>query len=382
MIEGADALDFTRAPAEQLPVSGLVPGESLTLVRNPAWKETLDPLRPALADRIEFFAVPTSAEGVTALLEGRAELFVVTPFGYVPPDAADQIRASGGLARLHVNQSDFISQILINTAQPPFDDLHVRRAANYIVNKARLVELVTMGFPIRPAHHLVPDAMEDNLLVDYRPYASPGDAGDLEAAKREMALSTYDSNGDGLCDAPECVGVTILSRDRPAGIGQSVREDLAQIGIEGTLDIRDTEEFFDIFADPTRHVGVYASLAWAKDVMSPAGFFLGQFYGPESFGDLSGNGALVGATPEDLREWGYGDVEVPNVDQRIEACLPLTGAASFECWAGLDQYMMENVVPSIPFGLGLGTIGASSGVEFVWDQLATAPSYDSIAVNP
>lgn len=105
--------------------------------------------------------------------------------------------------------------------------------------------------------------------------------------------------------------------------------------------------------------------------------------GPESFdGELSCNGALVGATPEDLREWGYGDVEVPNVDQRIEACLPLLGAASFECWAGLDRYMMENVAPSIPFGLGLGTIGASRDVEFVWDQLGAAPPYDDIFQGP
>ena len=56
------------------------------------------------------------------------------------------------------------------------------------------------------------------------------------------------------------------------------------------------------------------------------------------------NTPMVGATPEQLKRWGYAVAEVPNVDARVEACLPLVGAAQFRCWAGLDQYLMENVV--------------------------------------
>ncbi len=41
--------------------------------------------------------------------------------------------------------------------------------------------------------------------------------------------------------------------------------------------------------------------------------------------------------------------EVPNVDDRVEACLPLVGSAQFECVASADQYLMENVVPWVPY---------------------------------
>jgi hypothetical protein len=123
---------------------------------------------------------------------------------------------------------------------------------------------------------------------------------------------------------------------------------------------------------------MYVPLAWAKDALSPANFFVGQFYSPVALAS-EGNGSLVGATPEQLQQWGYDVTQVPNVDAQIETCLPLTGSAQFECWAGLDQHMMENVLPSISFGSGLGAVHASRRVlDFEWDQMIGAPSFDRI----
>jgi peptide/nickel transport system substrate-binding protein len=381
MIEGADALDLALPPADQRALSGLVPGQRLALVRNPSWSADGDPLRAATPDRIEFHVVPTMDDAVTAILAGNADLLLNDSFPNIPADAIDRLTSNPAQARLIVNPSDLITQILMNTAQPPFDDLHVRRAANYAINKARVVELAGGSFMVRPAHHLVPDAMEDNLLSDYRPYDTPGNAGDLQAAKAEMAQSRYDTDRDGVCDASECDEVLVLARAAPfPPIAEAVRDDLAQIGIGLELDARGNEEFFNVFFDPANHYGMFAPLAWAKDSLSPAGFFVGQFYGPAALAG-SGNGHLVGATTAQLSEWGYGDIEVPNVDRRIDDCLALTGSAQFECWAGLDQYMMANVVPSVPFGLGVGVVAASPAVTgFVWDQLAAAPAFDQISL--
>ena len=48
------------------------------------------------------------------------------------------------------------------------------------------------------------NSLENNLLADYDPYQTPNASGDVEKAKEEMALSAYDTDGDGVCDAPEC----------------------------------------------------------------------------------------------------------------------------------------------------------------------------------
>src|SRR5207248_1028196 len=53
MIEGSEKIDFSKPPDQQQPASGLDP---LVLVRNPSWKRSMDDLRPAYPDRIEFTA--------------------------------------------------------------------------------------------------------------------------------------------------------------------------------------------------------------------------------------------------------------------------------------------------------------------------------------
>ena len=53
MIEGAQELDPSLPPDAQRPVTGLVAGESLTLVRNPSWSRQTDELRQAYVDRVE-----------------------------------------------------------------------------------------------------------------------------------------------------------------------------------------------------------------------------------------------------------------------------------------------------------------------------------------
>ena len=58
------------------------------------------------------------------------------------------------------------------------------------------------------------NSLENNLLKDYDPYATPNAAGDIEKAKEEMAQSKYDTNQDGVCDAPACSDVLTMSDRR------------------------------------------------------------------------------------------------------------------------------------------------------------------------
>jgi hypothetical protein len=252
----------------------------------------------------------------------------------------------------------------------------------YVINRARLVELQGGPYAYRVARHLAPEVLLDNLLVDYRPFATPGDAGDLELARAEMRQSAYDTNGDGMCDAPACRGALAVSRSEHAEIGESILADLAPIGIQLTHDVLEGGEVFGALNDPARHVAMFTSLGWAKDYLSASDFFIGRFYGPNALGEGFGNGTLVGATPEQLEAWGYETTEVPNVDDRIEACVPLVGAAQFECWAGFDQYMMESVVAVVPHSAELLTLLASPRVlDYRFDQLLTVPAFDQIRLG-
>jgi len=112
--------------------------------------------------------------------------------------------------RLHVYPQPATSYTSMNLGVPPFDDVQVRKAVNFAYDKAGGRQ--PAGGPLvgTNAGHIFPDALLNNLLVDYDPYASPEDGGDIEAAKGEMSSSKYDTDGDGVCDADECKGVVAL----------------------------------------------------------------------------------------------------------------------------------------------------------------------------
>jgi peptide/nickel transport system substrate-binding protein len=211
MIEGSEALDPSRLPKDQEPVSGFVPSRSLTLVRNPSWEPTSDDLRPAYPDRIEFAFLPWKLILDEATYRHQAQLIRsgaidVDLFAVEAPQLerypAEQVRLDS------TNGTSFIP---MNLAVPPFDDLHVRKAVVIAVDRAAIArEMSDLFGPMEIRWHIAPDAVEGGLLQGRRPGWLSRPRGDLDAARAEMARSRYDRDGDGRCDASVCRGVHAL----------------------------------------------------------------------------------------------------------------------------------------------------------------------------
>jgi peptide/nickel transport system substrate-binding protein len=384
MLEGSEHLDFSRGPADQVPVSGIAPGQTITLVRNPSWDPATDELRTAYADRIAFAIVPTIDEALRTFDAGAADVVwnpSLAPV-YTPEEIGPYLTGQRP-ASVVIDDHDASRGIFLNVALPPFDDVHVRRAANYAVDKARLVELTGGPAAARTAGHLVTDSVLDNLLIDYDPYATPGSRGDIAKAQEEMRLSAHDNDGDGRCDGAPCSAIRAVTRGGPYElIGDAVRDDLAPLGLDVAVDNLDPDGFFESYYDPQARVSMLIGLALTKSFMSASSFFIEQFDGRVSVSPRVTNGTLVGASPELLEAWGYEPRELPSIDDRIDACLPLVGAAQFECWAALDQYVMENVVPVVPYAFdNYPSIMSARVVSYDYDQLWASPAWDRIALG-
>jgi peptide/nickel transport system substrate-binding protein len=386
MIEGSEHLDFSKPPADQEPAAGYIPGRSIVLVRNPSWHPSLDHLRKAYADRIEIRIGGTEEEASNAVVAGGEDTLYETD-----PSAADVSRyqANPSLSdRVFVNPADVLRYLTMNLAVPPFDDINVRKAVNDVINKRRLLELAASThlhlsgpFGGDPAQHLVPDSLEDNLLVDYDPYSGPDHQGDLVKAKSEMRRSPYDTNGDGLCDASACRSVLAVTRnDEPFYAAQAkvVRENLAGIGIR--LHIQALDDMYSKIGDPAQRVPMALGVLFLKDFPNASTFFDGIFTGNGIEQGL--NYSLVGATPDQLMGWGYRVRTVPSVDAKVAACIPLVGETQATCWAELDQLLMEEIVPWVPYEAGNRIRIVSARVAaFSFDQFTTLPALDQIALK-
>ncbi|MGH2806455.1 MAG: ABC transporter substrate-binding protein, partial [Actinomycetota bacterium] len=211
MIEGAD-VHFGSSCRKLDPFAGFEPAEHLYLVRNPAFAPGQDDLRirESLPDRFEFVAGSNEEEILEHLEDGRSDVASGTP-------SFETLRRYASVPRLrrnlHVEAGDQLWYLAMNLVIPPFDDIHVRRAVNFVIDKDSLVR--AWGGPLQGhvARHVLPDSMIGGRLDDFHPYPSRDNAGDLVRAKAEMRRSRYDSNRDGLCDRPACRGVVHIGRD-------------------------------------------------------------------------------------------------------------------------------------------------------------------------
>jgi peptide/nickel transport system substrate-binding protein len=355
------------------------PGSALKLIRNPSWTASTDLLRAAYADRIELTLAADVETAYAEVENGGLDVVLDQP---APAAIADRYRADPALApRLIVIPSDRLVSAAMNLAQPPFDDVHVRRAASLAVDKAAIVESFGPG-GARIATHAAPDSLEGNLLLDYDPFATPGYRGDISAAREEMAASRYDTDGDGRCDGPACSSIRAIAIDFPGYVPAEVftllKRDLAQIGLELEVETPPAHEFFTSLADQTERHALHLDFGWEKDFPNGSGWFSPALDGD----DPPSNPSLVGAEAEQLADWGYPVTSVPSVDDEIATCVGLTGGAQDQCWATLDQTVMEQIVPWITYAAPNHTRTISDRVESISiDQLTTLPSLDRIALK-
>jgi peptide/nickel transport system substrate-binding protein len=381
MIEGSDKLDISSCKAMK-PLSGFHPNKHLIMVRNPNYDEATDTpeARENFVDSVEFTLNTNAKDIFNRIKAGQAE----AEEAGVPPEVIREYSTDEELKdQLKLNSGDRTWYITMNLTQPPFDDVHVRKAANWIMDKEGLRRARGGSSAGDIAHHIVPDLMFGNELEDYKPYGTEGDAGDLEKAKEEMAQSKYDSDKDGLCDAPECRNVLHVNRNTDLWVAMEpvVEESFRKIGIQ--LVSREFEDSYTVIQTVKRHVPVSTTPGWGKDYADPSTFMV-LFDSESIIPEGNVNYSLVGLTPELAAEVGAkGTLEgIPSVDADIDHCNELTDDERQQCWMDLDQKLMEEVVPWVPYLDATNIDVVSPAVtKYEYDQFSGITAYAHVAVD-
>jgi hypothetical protein len=94
------------------------------------------------------------------------------------------------------------------------------------------------------------------------------------------------------------------------------------------------------------------------------------------------NYSAMGATPAQLKEWGYSVTETPSLDEKGDECTALTGDERVQCWADMDKQVMEQVVPWVPYLFDNQVDLLSPNLtNYSFDQSASLAAFDQLAVN-
>ena len=109
----------------------------IRFVRNPFFREWSHAAQPAgNPDSIVWRWVPTNQDAITAIEQGRADWL----WSAITGPEYEQLKLQNP-AQLHSNPQPNVSFAAVNTNIPPFNDVRVRQALNYAINRAKIVQL-------------------------------------------------------------------------------------------------------------------------------------------------------------------------------------------------------------------------------------------------
>jgi peptide/nickel transport system substrate-binding protein len=170
--ENADA--FFNAPFSSGPfyVTEWAKGDRILLQKNPNY---WDAPKPYL-DELEFRIVPDDNTRVIMLEAGDVDIASDVPYNQI-----ETLRQTAGI----VVQTDPLARvdyIALNHLREPFDDVNVRKAVNYAVNKDQIIQTVLFGNG-EPANSLLPKMLWWNEEAEPYPY-------DPEQAREHLAQSS------------------------------------------------------------------------------------------------------------------------------------------------------------------------------------------------
>ncbi len=109
----------------------------IRFVRNPLFREWSHAAQPAgNPDTIVWRTMPTAQAAVTAVSQGQADWL----YGQLPPGQYRQLQLRTP-AQLHSSPQFGVEFAPLNTHLAPFDDVRVRQALNYAIDRAHIVQL-------------------------------------------------------------------------------------------------------------------------------------------------------------------------------------------------------------------------------------------------
>jgi YVTN family beta-propeller protein len=249
-------------------IAAPAPGQVLNLTRNPWFQQWSPPAQPAgFPDTITWRGVPSAAEAVQELEQGRADLVDVTLFGEMSIASMRKlverlsVAAPGRLYDSPVLGTGFLS---LDSSRPPFDDLRARRALNFAVDRRKAIELGEGPLLARLTCQLMPPGMPSYRW--YCPYTTGDPEGDYEGPDLDRARALVRASGTAGVE----VDVGAISGDT---LAPYVAEVLRSLDYRVTLrTFPGNQAGYEKLYDPATHLEVVAG-GWVADYPAPSTFY-------------------------------------------------------------------------------------------------------------
>ncbi|SDP31346.1 ABC transporter substrate-binding protein [Actinacidiphila guanduensis] len=304
-------------------------GQGATLVRNPQWVASTDPIRKALPDKI---TIKFKVAATTVDDDLLADNITVDAAGTgVQPQTQPKLITQ----KQYADQSDdpyagATSYMAINPNVAPFNNIHCREAVEWGVNKASVQQALGGAVHGDVASTLLPPSVNGYSKFDLFP--SKGNAGDVSKAKAALAA----------CGKPNGFSANITARtDRPTEVAAAtaIQQALKPIGINLSIKTYPSGKYFSNFAGVPSYVHSHdlglMLMAWGADW--PTGYgFLDQIVDGSAIKPSGGNNLM--------------ELNDPTINKALSDAIANTDAAArTKAWGDIDKMVIKTatVVPLV-----------------------------------
>jgi YVTN family beta-propeller protein len=320
-------------PNQTVPVTGPYMIQTITptrveLVRNPYFHEWSRAAKPdGYPDTIAIDIDPDRShqdELISRVEEGKADSYL----NLIAPQRAQELMTRY-TNQLHLYPLLAVHYLFMNSSRPPFDDVRVRQAVNYAVDRSKLVEMFGGPLVVRPTCQILPPNFQG--YQPYCPYTlNPTSAGQWTAPDLSKAKELVQESGT--------AGMRIklvYPFFFPEAGGPYLVSVLNSLGYRATLEAgvgapEDGDAYFNFISNTKNEVQIGAS-GWGADYPVASQFI----------NELLSCAAFV---PNSTTNNNYAQFCDPAIDAQIKQALDLQvtdQSAAGELWAKIDRALVD-----------------------------------------
>jgi YVTN family beta-propeller protein len=343
-------------------ISQYRPNRSLTLVRNPYFRQWSYAAQPAgYPSVIRFEQITSPSKQQAAVAAGTADLV----------DIAENLQPYHPLSvryptRLHPGIKDVTNYFLLDTRQPPFTNIKARQAVNYAIDRAHIIQLLQLGpGEATPTCQILPADFPGHQ--GYCPYTTGPQNGVWHGP--DMAKARRLAKESGTTNVP--VTVWTFNDRADKAVGSYLVQLLKDLGYRAHLLPVSSDRLFTAVNNYHSKIQIGGVVSWYADFPAPSDFFLA---------DLTCHSFYI--DPTNTNNWaGFCDPQVDKLANQAQAAQLTDPAYARRLWAQVDR-IVTNQAPWVPvYNESFSTGFVSSRVGNYQDSPFYGPLVDQMWVR-
>jgi peptide/nickel transport system substrate-binding protein len=319
------------------------PGRTTVLKRNPYYKGS----RPANPDEIVFTSNTDQDQSLLQTKAGQTDL----DMSGVPPTAAASL-GTPNQGQFKVGPTSCVIYALLNTARAPTNNLAVRKALNWGIDRPALLRLLGKYAGARTDQILVPG------IPGYKPYKIYAWAGSNVTKAKQIG-------GSALTNAP---ALNVIHSTSAAGVAgaQQIEFNLKQMGLK----YNDVPTPGTVYYNTLETKGTSYNIAragWCADYFDPFDYI---------------NVLLDGRSIQANNNTDMSYLNAPALNKQMDAAAALSGKARAEAYAALDLTVMKDYAPWVPYEIANDRFYVSKRVgNWIYSTYFGEPDFNALTVG-